>query len=97
MNNAGDSAQRLQSNDEVIQELTTDLEGSCIRDEDVNTRNGSNSWDITDSEQNEINDNAQETAPSDDIDEEFLKDRDLSLSEDELEVRFLYLIRNYHI
>jgi hypothetical protein len=90
MNNAGDSAQRLQSNDEVIEELTTDLKSSCIQDENVN-RKGSNSWDITDSEQNEINDNARETAPADDVDEEFLKDRDLSLSEDELEVRFLYL------
>jgi len=92
MNNAGD---RAQSNHEVIEELTADLESNCIRDENVNTRNESSSWDVTDSEQNEINDNAQETTSSDDIDEEFLKDRDLSLSESELEVHFFIFIFLY--
>lgn len=89
-------SQRLQSNEEVIEELTKDLENSCIRaDGDGSSTARSNdarldgdSWDVN-KERNEDSDNAQDTEPSEDVDEELLKDRDLLLTESEQEVRSL--------
>lgn len=88
MDNATDKSERLQSNEEVIEELTRDLESSCIKpNESTKSRNvADDSWDV-DKEHNEGNDdNAQSTDPSEDVDEDFLKDRDLLLTEAEQEV-----------
>lgn len=88
MDNATDKSERLQSNEEVIEELTRDLENSCIKpNESTKSRNvADDSWDA-DKEHNEgNNDNAQSTDPSEDVDEDFLKDRDLLLTEAEQEV-----------
>ncbi|XP_029157109.1 tetratricopeptide repeat protein 1 [Nylanderia fulva] len=87
-NNATDKSGRLQSNEEVIEELTRDLESSCINaNESTKSRNvESDSWDILDKEHNEgEDDDAQNTDPSEDVDEDLLKDRDLLLTEAEQE------------
>lgn len=90
MDNVDDkSTLRRPSNEEVIDELTRDLASSCVKDD--NTENGSNTWDIPDG------DDASTQGPNvlppedDEVDEESLKDRDMSLSEGEREVCFLYL------
>jgi len=94
MASANDKSQRVQSNEEVIEELTKDLESSCIRVDDSSDANArpkdtvdGDSWDVVDKEcNNDSNDNAQNT--EDDVDEELLKDRDLLLTESEQEVRY---------
>lgn len=98
MDDTSNKSQKLQSNEEVIEELTKDLESSCIRVDENSTNVPSktdmksrdlagDSWDITDKEHNEDNeDNAQSTDFAEDIEEE-LKDRDLLLTESEKEVR----------
>jgi len=94
MASANDKSQRFQSNEEVIEELTKDLESSCIRADDSSDANarskntiGGDSWDVMDKECNkDSNDNAQDTEK--DVDEELLKDRDLLLTESEQEVCF---------
>lgn len=87
MASASDKSQpRLQSNEEVIEELTRDLESSCVRADDAaDARSkGDNSWDVVDKECNEDgNDNARST--EEDVDEVLLKDRDLLLTESEQE------------
>lgn len=95
MDDTSKKSQKLQSNEEVIEELTKDLESSCIKvDEnssddvlsktDANSRDPTgDSWNVTDEEHNE--DNAQSTDFVEDIEEE-LKDRDLLLTESEKEV-----------
>lgn len=96
MDNTNDKSQKLQSNEEVIEELTKDLESSCIRvnenstestssNTDAETRNTtSDSWDVIDQENSKISeDNAQDTEI---LDEESLKDRDVNLTEAEKEV-----------
>lgn len=88
-NNAIDKSGRLQSNEEVIEELTRDLESSCIKEnESTKSRNvEDDSWNILDKEHNEDEDNdAQNIDPSEDVDEELLKDRDLLLTEADQEV-----------
>lgn len=91
MDNASDKCERLQSNEEVIEELTRDLESSCIKvDESTRSKNiASDSWDILDKKNNESNDNnddnAQSTDLSEDALEDLLKERDLSLTEPEKE------------
>lgn len=94
MASSNDSAQRVQSNEEVIEELTRDLEGSCVRedrpsDKKARSKDAGDSWDVVDEERDGSNDdNAQDTdQPAEDVDEVLLKDRDLLLSESELEVR----------
>lgn len=95
MASANDRSQRLQSNEEVIEELTRDLESSCVRADsdrpsDANARSKDDSWDIVDKECDESgDDNAHiydTNVPSEDVDEELLKDRDLLLTESEQEV-----------
>ncbi|KAG5317636.1 TTC1 protein, partial [Pseudoatta argentina] len=87
MASSDDKSQRLQSNEEVIEELTKYLESSCIRvddSSDANARAKGDSWDVVDKECNEdSNDNAQNI--EEDVDEELLKDRDLLLTESEQE------------
>ncbi|GAB1860114.1 Tetratricopeptide repeat protein 1 [Camponotus japonicus] len=85
MDNASDGSKGLQSNEEVIEELTRDLKSSYIKvDEDAEAKNTTDdSWDVLDKEQG--NDSAQDAEPSDDAIEDLLKDRDLSLSEAEQE------------
>lgn len=91
-----DLAMTLQSNEEVIEELTRDLENSCVKaDEGTESKNAANdSWDIADKEQD--NDSVQNADPSDDAIEDLLKDRDLSLSETEQEVRLLFYPSVYY-
>ncbi|XP_011170096.2 tetratricopeptide repeat protein 1 [Solenopsis invicta] len=99
MASANDKSERLQSNEEVIEELTKDLESSCVREGGDQKEDGSSvtrskdarldgdSWDVLDKERNEdSDDNAQNTEPLEDVDEVLLKDRDLSLTESEQEV-----------
>lgn len=86
MASANDGSRRLQSNEEVIEELTRDLESSCVRaDGDVKSKG--DPWDVVDKERKEGgDDNAQNTdVPSEDVDEVLLKDRDLLLTESEQE------------
>lgn len=95
MASANDESQKLQSNEEVIEELTRDLESSCVRADGDRGTDGSSdarskgaidgdSWDVVDKECNEDgDDNAQST--EEDVDEVLLKDRDLLLTESELE------------
>lgn len=89
MDNASDKSEKLQSNEEVIEELTRGLESSFIK-MDESTKSGNiagDSWDIVDEEPNEGNDdNAQNTDLSEDAIEDLLKDRDLLLTEAEQEV-----------
>ncbi|XP_070154592.1 tetratricopeptide repeat protein 1 [Polyergus mexicanus] len=88
MDNASDKSEKLQSNEEVIEELTQDLESSCIKmDENTESRNRAGDlWDIVDEKPNESNgDNAQNTDLSEDAIEDLLKDRDLLLTETERE------------
>lgn len=98
MDNASDGSKGLQSNEEVIEELTRDLKSSYIKvDEDAESKNTTDdSWDVLDKEQG--NDSAQDAEPSDDAIEDLLKDRDLSLSEAEQEVRLhvLPLLYDYY-
>ncbi|KYM96268.1 PREDICTED: tetratricopeptide repeat protein 1 [Cyphomyrmex costatus] len=86
MASSNNKSQRL-SNEEVIEELTKDLESSCIRvddSSDANARAKDDQWDVVDKECNEdSNDNAQNI--EEDVDEELLKDRDLLLTESEQE------------
>jgi len=88
MASSDDKSQRLQSNEEVIEELVRDLESSCIRvddSSDANAQAKGDSWDVVNKECNEdSNDNAQSI--EEDVDEELLKDRDLLLTESEQEV-----------
>ncbi|TGZ50077.1 Tetratricopeptide repeat protein 1 [Temnothorax longispinosus] len=101
MASANDRSPKLQPNEEVVEELTRDLEGSCIQSDGdraadcsskKNARSkgtvGGNAWDIVDEERNEDDDNAQDadSPPSEDVDEVLLKDRDLLLTESEQEV-----------
>ncbi|XP_024879595.1 tetratricopeptide repeat protein 1 [Temnothorax curvispinosus] len=100
MASANDRSPKLQPNEEVVEELTRDLEGSCIqadgdRAADCSSKKnarskgtlGGNAWDIVDEERNEDDDNAQDadSPPSEDVDEVLLKDRDLLLTESEQE------------
>lgn len=96
MDNASEKSKKLQSNEEVIEELTRDLESSCIKvDESTESKStAGDSWDIVDKDQD--NDNAQNTDLSDEAIEDLLKDRDLSLSEAEQEVRF-HVPHNYYL
>lgn len=85
MASASDSSQRLQSNEEVIEELTRDLESSCVR-ADGDAKSKGDPWDVVDKEGGD--ESAQNTdVPTEDVDEELLKDRDLLLTESEQEVR----------
>lgn len=94
-----EGSRKLQSNEEVIEELTRDLESSCIRVDENSTENipsdantktrdiKDGSWDVIDAEQNESNnDSAQNTDLLEDVDEELLKDREVNLTEAEKEV-----------
>lgn len=104
MASANDKSERLQSNEEVIEELTKDLESSCVREGGDQKEDGSSvtrskdarldgdSWDVLDKERNEdSDDNAQNTEPLEDVDEVLLKDRDLSLTESEQEVHLFFV------
>ncbi|KAL6262628.1 hypothetical protein P5V15_005421 [Pogonomyrmex californicus] len=95
MTSTNDKSQ-IQSNEEVIGELTRDLESSCIRengdqrvdgasDADARSRGvlENDSWDVVDKEDND--DQAQNTDLVEDVDEDLLKDRDLLLTESEQE------------
>lgn len=109
MASANDESQRLQSNEEVIEELTRDLESSCVRADGDRGTDGSSdarskgaidgdSWDVVDKECNEDGDDKVQIT-EEDVDEVLLKDRDLLLTESELEVRsscfrIEYLFRN---
>jgi len=88
MASSEDKSQRLQSNEEVIEELTKDLESSCIRvdnSSDTNARAKGDPWDIVNKEcKEDSNDNVQNI--EEDVNEELLKDRDLLLTESEQEV-----------
>ncbi|XP_014488516.1 PREDICTED: tetratricopeptide repeat protein 1 [Dinoponera quadriceps] len=96
MDDTEEQSQKLQSNEEVIEELTRDLESSCIEadknsvqnftsDADTNNSNvTSDSWDVINKEHNGNNsNNAQSTDFLEDIDEELLKDREVDLTEAE--------------
>lgn len=95
MDNESEKSKKLQSNEEVIEELTRDLTSSCIKvDESTESKStAGDSWDIVDKEQD--NDNAQNTDLSDEAIEDLLKDRDLLLSEAEQEVHF-HILQNYY-
>lgn len=88
MASADDGSRRLQSNEEVIEELTRDLESSCVR-ADGDAKPKDDPWAVVDEERNEGgDDDARNTdVPAEDVDEELLKDRDLLLTEGEQEVR----------
>lgn len=89
---------RVSLNAEVIEELTKDLENSCIKvDEDsmvnvssdmnMETTNVADKWDIVDAQRtNNESNNAQNTDLLEDVDEELLKDREINLTEAEKEV-----------
>lgn len=106
MASANDTSRRLQSNEEVIEELTRDLESSSVRvddncSSDKNARSKDtiegDSWDVMDEERNEDG-NAQNTdVPLEDVDEELLKDRDLLLTESEQEVRICDVSETGHL
>lgn len=113
----GDKSENSKMNEQIIEELTKDLESSCIRANN-NPASNDNIKDSTEKNGNSsgacservgiINDNADECEtgakgdtnfPQDYIDEESLKDRELTLSEDEKEVcsclQSLWLLQNY--
>ncbi|XP_003490923.1 tetratricopeptide repeat protein 1 [Bombus impatiens] len=100
----GDKSENSKMNEQIIEELTKDLESSCIRANN-NPASNDNIKDSTEKNGNSsgacservgiINDNADECEtgakgdtnfPQDYIDEESLKDRELTLSEDEKEI-----------
>ncbi|KAL0105114.1 hypothetical protein PUN28_016637 [Cardiocondyla obscurior] len=96
MASANDESQKIQSNEEVIEELTKDLESSCVRTDDEQKANCSSdargrskgdgdAWDVENEEHKKDDDSQDVDQPLDDIDEVLLKDRDLLLTESELE------------
>lgn len=104
--------QKLQSNEEVIEELTRDLKSSysnvnkdtaqnITSDIGVNRNITADSWDVIDKEHEESDSNdAQSTDFLEDIDEELLKDREINLTEAEKEVyivKYLYIIVKCYI
>lgn len=99
MDDTNKQSQKLQSNEEVIEELTRDLESSCLNSDkntaqnitsnlDTNNTNViADSWDITGKEHDGSNsNNAQSTDALEDVDEELLRDREINLTEAEKEV-----------
>lgn len=101
MDHTDKESQRLQSNEEVIEELTRDLESSCVKADEslaqnvtsdlcINNRNVTgDSWDIIDKEDDRSNSNNIQNINLEDVDEEFLKDREINLSEEEKKVHIL--------
>lgn len=99
MDDTDKQSQKLQSNEEVIEELTRDLENSCIEGDeslaqnitsDVETNNKNltdDLWDIIDKE-HDGNISVQNTDLLEDTDEE-LKDREINLTEVEKKVCIL--------
>lgn len=96
MASTNDTLRTLQSNEEIIEELTKDLESSCVDDRvgfrvddssDKDTTEGRDQWDIVDEERNEDSKAQNTDVPLEDVDEDLLKDRDLLLTESEQEVR----------
>ncbi|XP_032675597.1 tetratricopeptide repeat protein 1 [Odontomachus brunneus] len=98
MGDTNKHSQKLQSNEEVIKEITKDLENSCLNSDkntaenitsnlDTNNTNvTADSWDITDKEHDGSNsNNTQNTDVLEDVDEELLKDREINLTETEKE------------
>ena len=93
-----DTSEGLKSDQEVVEELTKDLESSCIRigESSVSNDNTKSRIDSCESvepnsdDDNDINsktDSARDAnAPKDFVDEESLKDREVTLSESEKQV-----------
>ncbi|XP_017893186.1 tetratricopeptide repeat protein 1 [Ceratina calcarata] len=92
----GDKSEGLKTNEQIIEELTKDLENSCIRagendsPDSTSARTGDDSS-CNRAEKNSDDGNECETdsvcgrSRKDSVDEESLKDRDLTLSENEKE------------
>lgn len=92
----------MQTNEEIIEELTKDLKSSCMDEDGAKSDKKENSesmsnkddpWenigkDPDEEKKNGEVDTAQDVIDEDFSDEEELKDRDLNLTEDEKEVSF---------
>lgn len=97
-----DKSERLKTNEEIIEELTKDLESSCIKENDNYTtskddiqksKNGNLSNDCNERIKRNSDDDNWETKckgdanhEKDNMDEEILKEREQNLSEEEKEV-----------
>lgn len=85
----------LPTNEQVIDDLTKDLEGSWIN-EDQNAKEGSSKDDdrhfkvTPDPDDNETDKNEPPPQAEDYIDEERLKDREIELTDEEKEVCYYY-------
>lgn len=90
---------KIPSNEEIIEEITRDLEGTCVKDEKqiiedqddkfYDVHDNLNDCDKHDDENLEYFDSVDEQKPEanhDNVDEEALKDRELNLSDDDKEV-----------
>lgn len=90
-----DRSEGLKTNEQIIEELTRDLESSCVRadsPDSTTARTGGDSSTCVRAERNSDDDTECETGDvratksrKDSVDEESLKDRDLTLSENEKE------------
>ncbi|KAF7993954.1 hypothetical protein HCN44_011223 [Aphidius gifuensis] len=89
---------KIPSNEEIIEEITRDLEGTCVKDEKqiiedqddkfYDVHDNLNEFDKHDDENLEYFDSVDEQKPElnhDNVDEEALKDRELNLSDDDKE------------
>lgn len=98
-------SESLKTNEQIIEELTKDLESSCIKvdensaSKDCNAESTVNSSNLADDPCKLVTDDSDDDAkhkttdkhdvPNDFVDEELLKDREVGLSESEKEVCIL--------
>lgn len=75
---------KIQTNEEIIEELTSDLESCCVKEQAKDVQEDCTGELLLEKEENA--ETVEEKLPDDFIDEESLKDRELDLSEEDKEV-----------